>query len=228
MSGVFAPGAMSCGLPTLQCLLQLCDIERLTKELISCFALYDPQFGSVLYSAANRRRARARFVLAVQEMRTLELDPSPPEGWVLAPAERFLVRGSRPYIQHRMCLLLLQRPFNRGSLDASLCDISLEPWARVLAVGVDWQGSWTCCDRYRALASAVWDLTRLGYSSKQNNPSAHIRAKGCVDLGCLVEAQNALLVTKDYDVQYRQRLQLLARRMNDCALDDFCERMAGA
>lgn len=228
MSGVFAPGRVACGLPTLQCLLQLCDMERLTKEVVNCFALHDPQFGSALYSAANRRRARARFVSSVQDMRTLDLDPCPPPGWVLAPVERFSVEGSRPYIWHGMRMLLLQRPTKGGSLNASLRDISQEKWGRVLAVGVDWRGSWSCCDRYRALASVVWELTRLGYSPKENYPPAHGSARGCVGLDALVEAQNALLVTKDYASQYRQRLEALASRMNACALDDFYERMASA
>lgn len=229
MPGSLQPGAFVDGLPTLQCLLQLCDIGCLSKEVIKEFALRDTRLYAALSSKSNRRRARARVVASIQEMRTLGQVSDALDEWVLAPVEQFYVEGGRPHIVHRTRMLLVKRRPGGAPHADCLRDIAGVPWGCLLAVGVNWRGSWSCCDRYRALASIVWDMTREGFSAPENKSTPTRGGVGAqLSLQQMVELQNSLLVPSDYHAQYARRLAMLAGRMNDCALEDFFRRVVCA
>lgn len=247
MSCVNSSVSMVNGLPTLQCLLQLCDIRKLSLEVVNEFALRDASFGEALSSGSNKRHARARVVSVIQTMRQQKLCPHALDGWVLAPTEEFCVEGKRPHICQRVNMLLAYRnvggpyPWESctgdtwefmGDAAASdgasfLLDYSTEPWENVLSVGVLWSGSWTCCDRYRALASAVWEMTRWGFDSPQAAPSVTQAYEDIEyeDLAALTRAQNLLMVPAGYHKEYALRISELARRMNDQAESEFWERL---
>lgn len=255
MSSLNMSGSMVDGLPTLQCLLQLCDIRRLSQEVVYEFALTDPLFGEAVASGSNRRLARARMVSVIQTMRQITPHPGTLNGWVLAPSEEFSVEGGRPHISQRMAMLLAYRPSEVGAdlppfingdpawrlagerpeenSSAFVLDYSHEPWENVLAVGVLWSGSWTCCDRYRALASAVWEMTRWGFdnpagSEHKNNSSPPGEELSDAALNSLLAVQHSLIPPLSYHKEYALRVGLLADRMNERAADEFWERLSCA